>query len=86
MNMPTPRRGRPPQSWDDAVYSGRVNEYYNGLGSGQMSYPEVEMLVKVLGLLHPGANAEWQFSNDEGELQSHLGYTSVTLQATWTLL
>jgi hypothetical protein len=27
------------QSWDDAVYSGRVDEYYNGLGGGRMAQP-----------------------------------------------
>ena len=27
------------QSWDDAVYSGRVDDYYNGLGGGRMAQP-----------------------------------------------
>ena len=27
------------RSWDDAVYSGRVDDYYNRLGSGRMAQP-----------------------------------------------
>jgi len=34
---------------------------------------EIDTLVNVLGLLHPGANAEWQFSNDKGETPEPLG-------------
>jgi hypothetical protein len=51
-----------------------------------LSYPEVEILVSVLGLLHPGANAEWLFSNDKGEppapLGLHIGDTSGDLNIT----
>jgi hypothetical protein len=51
-----------------------------------LSYPEVAILVNVLGLLHPGANAEWLFSNDKGEppapLGLHIGDTSGDLDIT----
>ncbi len=27
------------QSWDDAIYRGRIDDYYNGLGGSRMAQP-----------------------------------------------
>lgn len=57
-----------------------------GTSQRPLHYPEVDTMVKVLSLLHPGANAEWLFTNDKGEppapLGLHIGDTAGELDIT----